>query len=214
VVPFAPHALPGAQRFLYMSAYFLPVAVRSSVVWFRVHVYYDIVSSFEYILLSYGDGADSAPVVRVHSDSLFDRFPLRAARNREKLRRALAHIVDNGHGFLLLLYSDGRGAGFGARACDRMLTSSGRADCSEAAYRELAIKFDSRDYDACVALLARHVRGKRVQMVVQSAESLVRKHALMRSLRDNGMEVCKWIGMEGGAHTAETRVGGSLTRAV
>jgi GTP cyclohydrolase II len=201
VEPFAPRALPDAQRFIYTSSYFLPVRLGDRAeerhCWFRVHVYFDLVGSNEYIVLAHGNPRAPPPapppIVRVQSDSLFDRLPLKATKNKDKLRRSLAAIVANGSGVLLLLYHDGRGAGFGAHAIDRMLTSTGRAPSSESAYKMLGVAFDSRDYDACVALLLQHVAPGRMRVAVQAPASIVKKHMLMRALCAAGADVCEWI---------------------
>ena len=42
------------------------------------------------------------PVVRLHSESLFNRFPLRAVENQDKFRQAVKHIVTYGVGAVLL----------------------------------------------------------------------------------------------------------------
>ncbi|CAM3116445.1 hypothetical protein [Rariglobus hedericola] len=55
--------------------------------WFRVHVYYDIVTSEDFVVLTHGKpGISDLPVVRIHSESLFNRFPLRTVGNRTSSR--------------------------------------------------------------------------------------------------------------------------------
>ena len=48
--------------------------------WFQVHVYYDIYTQTEFVVLEYRDcrHAPRPPVVRIHSESIFSRFPLKA----------------------------------------------------------------------------------------------------------------------------------------
>jgi hypothetical protein len=48
--------------------------------WYKVSVYYDIVTQTECVVLEYGDCARAArpPLVRIHSESIFSRFPLKA----------------------------------------------------------------------------------------------------------------------------------------
>jgi 3,4-dihydroxy 2-butanone 4-phosphate synthase/GTP cyclohydrolase II len=91
------------------------------------------------------------------------------------------------------MYFDGRGAGFGAHATDRMLTERGGALSSDEAYRKLGVSYDSRDYDACFLLLRHHVGNARVQMIMNSPSSLVKKTEYAAALNKHGLEVEKWI---------------------
>ncbi len=261
VVPFRPHALPSAQRFIYSAAYLLPVKpVDSDVLvteaqfkelvarqaldryqagsrplvlgctpirdnryfvkidadrlaayrtdhpedtavdllttpyWFRVHVYYDLVTSQEFVVLTHGHPRPhDVPVVRLQSESLFNRFPLRSVDNRDKFKSAVKHIVTYGVGCVLLLYFDGRGAGFGAYATDLMLTEKGLAASTDDAYRRIGVGYDSRDYDASMRLLKHHVPSGKIQMVMNSPESLVKKKEYADALNEHGMDVEKWI---------------------
>lgn len=165
--------------------------------WFRVHVYYDLVTSQEFVVLTHGNSRlYDVPVVRIHSESLFNRFPLRTVENRDKLKLSVKHIVEYGVGALLLLHNDGRGAGFGAHAVDRMLTDAGQALTSDEAYRKLGIDYDSRDYDASLLLLRHHVPNTKVQMVMNSPSSLVRKPEYAEALNRHRIEVERWIFLE------------------
>lgn len=261
VVPFKPHALEGAQRFIFAASYFLPVKpvddeilltaaqfgeltnnkameqhmkgpkplvrgyqlirnnrflvridpenlaayrreqpgdpildVLSSPYWFRVNVYYDVVTSQDYVVLSHGTpGARDIPVVRLQSESLFNRFPLKTVENREKLMQTVKHIVAYGCGAILLLHNDGRGAGFGAHAIDRMLSETGGASSSDDAYQRLGVEYDSRDYDSCVLLLKQHLPGGRIQMVMNSPDSLVTKTEYAEALKKHHIDVEHWI---------------------
>jgi len=261
VVPFRPHALPDAYRFIYSASYFLPVKpvddeilltdaqfkdffrrraidrymtgpkplvlgyqlirgnrflikidseglaafrqdhsddpiadLLATPYWFRVHVYYDVVTSQEFVVLTHGRArGDDIPVVRLHSESLFNRFPLRSVDNRDKFKSAVKHIVTYGVGCILLLYFDGRGAGFGAYATDLMLTEKGLATSSDEAYRRIGVGYDSRDYDASMLLLKHHLPGGKIQMVMNSPESLVKKKEYADALNEYRIDVEKWI---------------------
>ncbi len=270
VIPFRPHALPSAQRFIYAAAYLLPVKpVDSDVLltdaqfkelsahrnlerftagpkplvlgwtplrdnryfvridaarvaahraerpddaaadllttpyWFRVHVYYDLVTSQEFVLLTHGHPRPpDIPIVRLQSESLFNRFPLRSVDNRDKFKAAVKHIVGYGVGCVLLLYYDGRGAGFGAYATDLMLTEKGFAASSDDAYRRIGVGYDSRDYDASMRLLKHHIPSGRIQMVMNSPDSLVKKKEYADALNEHGIDVAKWIFLD------ESSIGG------
>lgn len=162
--------------------------------WFRAHVYYDLVTSQDFVVLTYGQPRiHDIPVVRLHSESLFNRFPLRSVENRDKFKQAVKHVVGYGVGTVILLYNDGRGAGFGAHATDRMLTGNGLALSSDEAYRQLGVGYDSRDYDAALRLLRQHVPGTKIQMVMNSPASLVRKTEYAAALNAHHLDVEKWI---------------------
>lgn len=45
--------------------------------WFQINVHYDIVTNQDYLLLKYGNPENNqVPIVRIHSESLFNRFPV------------------------------------------------------------------------------------------------------------------------------------------
>ena len=264
VLPFKPHALPEAKRFIYSASYFLPMkpvdneilltdvqfkelfqrdtiehymagpkplvlgyqAIRANrffvkinpdnlaffktenphdpivdllttPYWFRVHVYYDIVTSQDFVVLTHGKPhIYDIPVVRLHSESLFNRFPLRTVENRDKMKSSVKHIVTYGVGAMLLLHNDGRGAGFGAHATDRMMTDSNQALSSDEAYRKIGIGYDSRDYDASMVLLRHHIPNEKIQMVMNSPASLVKKPEYAEALNRHKIDVEKWIFIE------------------
>jgi 3,4-dihydroxy 2-butanone 4-phosphate synthase/GTP cyclohydrolase II len=162
--------------------------------WFHVHVYYDIVTSEDIIVLTHGQpGPAEIPVVRIHSESLFNRFPLRSTGNRDKLKQSVKHIVAYGSGALLLLHNDGRGAGFGAFATDAMMAENGQASSTDDAYRKLGVAYDSRDYDASLMLLKHHIPNEKIQMVMNSPDSLVKKPEYAEALNRHRIDVDRWI---------------------
>jgi 3,4-dihydroxy 2-butanone 4-phosphate synthase/GTP cyclohydrolase II len=129
----------------------------------------------------------------LQSESLFNRFPLVSIDNRNKFKRSVQEIVRYGAGAIFLLYFDGRGAGFGAYATDRMLTEEGESFSSDEAYRRLGVGYDSRDYDSIMRLLKHHYPSGKIQMVMNSPSSLVRKKEYSSALNDHGIDVHKWI---------------------
>lgn len=253
VVPFKPHVLPQAQRFIYSASYLLPMrpvddevilsteqfhdlrraglpdAVRScedlrggrtlihidrealvtfrqtdpenpigdlltTPYWFRAHVHYDIVTSQEYVILTYGQPQpNDRPVVRLQSESLFNRFPLKPTSSGSRFEYAVRHIVHYGSGAIILLYYDGRGAGFGAYAADRMMTEHGLSASIDESYRKLGIGWDSRDFEASMILLKQHLPCDRIQMVMNSPSSLVRKKEYAAALNVHQIDVENWI---------------------
>jgi len=162
--------------------------------WFRVHVYYDIVTSQEFVVLTHGKPhAYDIPVVRLHSESLFNRFPLRSVDNRDKFKKSVKYIVNYGVGAVMLLYYDGRGAGFGAYATDLMMTEASQALSSDEAYQKLGVGYDSRDYEASMLLLKHHIPNEKIQMVMNSPASLVKKKEYSAALNNHHIDVEKWI---------------------
>jgi 3,4-dihydroxy 2-butanone 4-phosphate synthase/GTP cyclohydrolase II len=173
------------------------VSLISTPYWFRVHVYFDIVSGQEFVVLTYGKPKIyDLPVIRLQSESLFNRLPLTNSDNRDKFKRSVREIVHYGVGAICLLYFDGRGAGFGAHAVDRMLTERGDSLSSDEAYRTLGVVYDSRDYEACLSLLRHHLPHSRVQMIMNSPSSLIRKPEYAAALNRHRIEVEKWIFLE------------------
>jgi 3,4-dihydroxy 2-butanone 4-phosphate synthase/GTP cyclohydrolase II len=171
-----------------------PIAVLvNTPYWFRVHVYYDIVTGLDHVVLTHGDPSANTPIVRVHSESLFNRFPLKDVSQRDKYMEAVHRIVEHGTGILVLLYNDGRGAGFGAHALDKMLTESHAASDTNVAYTMMGVNYDSRDYDSTFALLRHHVQPhNRVQMLVHGPGSLIAKPELAAALQRSKVEVTGW----------------------
>ncbi|MBP8256412.1 MAG: GTP cyclohydrolase [Opitutaceae bacterium] len=261
VIPFKPHALPEARRFIYSASYFLPmkpvdndvllteaqftalfqkktidrymsgpqplvrgyqlirdnrffvkidvenltafrrdnagdpiVDLLTTPYWFRVHVYYDIVTSQDIVVLTHGQAKPAdIPVVRLQSESLFNRFPLRSVDNRDKYKASVKHIVTYGVGAIQLIHNDGRGAGFGAHAIDLMMAETAEVASSDEAYRKLGVDYDSRDYDAALRLLRHHIPNEKIQMIMNSPGSLVKKPEYAQALNVQRLDVEKWI---------------------
>jgi len=264
VIPFKPHAVQNAQRFIYVSSYFLPVLpVEDEIIlsetefkqcfgthspdvlmhnqpplilshqklqdrrfsikihrdnlthwkkehqgdplgdlthlpyWFRVHVYFDIVSCEDYVVLTYGNAEPyDIPIVRIQSESIFNRFPLVDTDNRDKFKATVKAIVQHGVGAIVLLYNDGRGAGFGAYAEDLMLIEKGLSHNTDESYQKLGVGYDNRDYEAAITLLKEHIPSNHVQMVMNSPDSLVKKPEYAEALNSHKIQVDKWIFLE------------------
>lgn len=266
VVPFKPHAVPSAQRFIYAASYFLPVKpVESEVIlteeqfshyfeacpidgliesatplllsysllrnqrykiklhkanlkayrdrhpedplckllhlpyWFRVHVYFDLVSGEDFVVLTYGRlQKQDIPVVRLYSESLFNRFPITDTDNKDKYKATLQEIMRYGSGVIILLYNDGRGSGLGAYAIDQMFEEKGVSGSTEESYEKLGVNYDRRDYEAAITLLKIHLSSNKVQMVMNSPSSMVKKTDYTAALNKLNIEVVNWIFLEEG----------------
>ncbi|MBI2602092.1 MAG: hypothetical protein HYW48_03465 [Deltaproteobacteria bacterium] len=149
--------------------------------WFKVNMYYDVVSSSDYIVLTYGDLETRTPLVRVHSESLFNRFPVSMKPYREKYKKSLEAIVKNQSGVIILPYRDGRGAGLGSfvlnQTQDALTTGT---------------PIDSRDYGAIVMLLEAHLPQKELSILYSQSS---RVH-LREALEKQGLHVKEWIDLE------------------
>ena len=53
------------------------------------------------------------PVVRIQSESLLDRFPLKHTDYKNNYKEALMQSANNGYGIIVIFYHDGLGHGFG-----------------------------------------------------------------------------------------------------
>jgi len=166
--------------------------------WFKVHVYYDTVTGEDFVVLTYGKPqAFDIPVVRLQSESIFNRFPVTDRDNRNKFKASLLEIIRYGTGIILLLYNDGRGAGLGAYAYDKMLLERNLSSSTDESYDQLGVSYDSRDYEAAMHLIKHHLpHNNKVQMIMNSPTSLVKKKEWAEALNSHAIDVEKWIFLE------------------
>ncbi len=151
--------------------------------WFQVHMYYDLASNYDFVLLTYGKCQKKTPLVRIHSESIFGRFPLKKKLEhyKEKYKQSIEEIVKNDSGVLLLLHRDGRGAGLSHYVLNHNEGAS-----------HTGIKTDSRDYDAVAQLLRQHLRDQPIRMLYSGSSRI----SLARALSKEKMEVLEWIDLE------------------
>lgn len=165
--------------------------------WFRVHVYFDMVSGDDFVVLTHGTSRSyDCPIVRIQSESILNRFPVKGDDNKAKYQRAIQHIIRYGSGAVVLVYQDGRGAGFGAFSIDRMLMEQGRSRGTRDSYEKLGVSFDERDYSCLFEVLKTHLSSRNIQMVMNSPNSLVQKSEYADALNRSGLNVEKWIFLE------------------
>tara|TARA_B100001971_G_scaffold215144_1_gene258286 strand:+ start:11327 stop:13054 length:1728 start_codon:yes stop_codon:yes gene_type:complete len=165
--------------------------------WFRVHVYYDIVSGDDFVVLTHGNPKSyDRPIVRIQSESILNRFPVKVDENKAKYNRAIQHIVRYGSGAVVLVYQDGRGAGFGAFSLDRMFREQNRSYDTRESYRKLGVPFDQRDYECVFQILKSHLPSMNIQMVMNSPNSLIEKNEYAQALHRSGLNVVDWIFLE------------------
>lgn len=173
------------------------LASLSTPYWFRVHVYYDVVSSQEFVVLTYGQpDASDHPLIYLHSETLFARFPLRTGGQRDTFSAAVKDIVAYGAGAIHLVHNTGSSGGFGTHASVTMLVQSGQAASETAARSALGVGQASGEESAALRLLRHHVPGGRVQMLFPAGETSERRQGLEEALRSHGFAVQSWIALD------------------
>ena len=115
--------------------------------WMKVNVYYDIASNLDYVVLEYGDCKNNIPIVRIHSESILNRFPLKNKKYTEMYKISINMIIRNGCGIIVLFYNDGKGSGFGNYVLQNSTNDK----------NSIGIKNDQRDYDAAAKILKTHL---------------------------------------------------------
>ena len=122
---------------------------------FVVHRFHDCTSGVPAFAVTCGDPAAPEPLLaRVHSSCITsEAYGGRDCDCAEQLDAALAHMAGRGRGALFYLVQEGRGAGFVAKALDRMLVqASGNRLTTFDAYAALGIVADQRTYRAVPAM--------------------------------------------------------------
>jgi 3,4-dihydroxy 2-butanone 4-phosphate synthase/GTP cyclohydrolase II len=162
--------------------------------WFRVHVYYDIVSSQEIVVLTYGQtDAGDHPLVHLHSETLFERFPLRTEARRDPFGAAVKEIVAHGSGAIHLVHHNGSGGGFGSHASVTMRLQSEPAASAAAARESLGVGRGPEEAATALRLLRHHIPSGRVQMLIPAGENPERRRALEEALGSQGFAVHAWV---------------------
>ena len=87
---------------------------------------------------------------------------------------------------MVLVYQDGRGAGFGAFSLDRMFREQNRSYDTRESYRKLGVPFDQRDYECVFQILKSHLPSMNIQMVMNSPNSLIEKNEYAQALHRSG----------------------------
>jgi GTP cyclohydrolase II len=122
---------------------------------FVAHRFHDCATGAIALAVTRGDvrGADPLPA-RVHSSCITsEAFGACDCDCAEQLDAALAHIARRGRGVLFYLMQEGRGAGFVAKALDRMLVqASGNRLTTFEAYAQLGLPDDQRTYGEVAAM--------------------------------------------------------------
>ena len=148
-------------------------------VWFQVNLYYDLTTNLDYILLKYKDPfceSENIPIVRVHSESIFDRFPLAERIYKNRYRHSINKIVENGCGYLLLFYRDGRGSGLGYYLLNQVNKKTG-------------VYTDNRDYHAACQILKNVLQDQEFNMLYTNFS----KYNIRNTTAKYNLNINKWI---------------------
>ena len=145
--------------------------------WFKVNVYYDIVSYNDYILLEYGNETKcKIPIVRIHSESIFNRFPLNDRKYKKRYKISINHIIKNDCGYIILLYNDGKGSGLGYY----ILNSENNIN--------IGLDEDKRDYDGAILLLKNHSKSEIFDILAgDSSNSIIKNKFEKHGLKINNI---------------------------
>ena len=141
--------------------------------WFEVNVYFDKITHTDFVVLKYSN-SDEVPLIRIHSESILNRFPLTEPKYRKKYQHCIIEIVKRGHGYIFLFHKDGRGNSLG-NLCLNLESKSGVDD--------------NRDYQPIIDLIKHHLPNRNID-IFKSGISFDR----MQKYFDNqGVNVRKWI---------------------
>lgn len=127
---------------------------------FTVHHCQNLFTRNEVLAVAQGNLQSPEPLLaRVHSSCVTsESYGSRDCDCAEQLEAALAHIARAGRGVVFYLMQEGRGAGFTAKARDRMIVQASRDTMTTFdAYERLGLGRDHRVYDEVASL--RHLLG-------------------------------------------------------
>src|SRR5215475_5941902 len=121
---------------------------------FRAHRFHNLTTGQPALAVAVGDlGGRAAVLARAHSSCITSEvYGACDCDCAEQLDAALAAIAAAGRGVLFYLTQEGRGAGFAAKARDRMLVQASRNRLTTfEAYDRLGLGHDQRRYDEVAA---------------------------------------------------------------
>jgi GTP cyclohydrolase II len=122
---------------------------------FVVHRFHNCTSGTAALAVTRGDVGGAEPLcARVHSSCITsEAFGACDCDCAEQLDAAIAHIASRGRGILFYLMQEGRGAGFVAKALDRMLVQASATPLTTfEAYAHLGLPDDQRTYGEVAAM--------------------------------------------------------------
>jgi 3,4-dihydroxy 2-butanone 4-phosphate synthase / GTP cyclohydrolase II len=145
--------------------------------WFKVNVFFDIVTNQDIVILVHeNDKKDDCtiPMVRYHSESIFDRFPLKKRNYHSKFINSIFEIVKNGYGIITLFQYDGKGLGLGYYLLN---------------HKDMIQTSDNRDYNSVVFLSKNFLNTNKIKVLYSESSYF----CLKNTLETNDIEVDNWI---------------------
>ena len=127
--------------------------------WLKMNCFFDVSTHKDVLILQYGD-CKINPIVRIHSESLFDRFPILDRENRDKYKKSIQMMISHGSGMIIHFYDDGRGSGVGGAILNKKY---GRP--------LTGIRKDGRDYRGISLLIKDFVNPEKVILLYASEKS-------------------------------------------
>lgn len=88
--------------------------------------------------------------MRIHSESLFNRFPLVDREYKQRYKRSLDYVIRNGYGIILIFYNDGRGSGLSYLVLNMENQAKGVKS-------DIGVEEDKRDYYGATKLLRHYI---------------------------------------------------------
>jgi 3,4-dihydroxy 2-butanone 4-phosphate synthase / GTP cyclohydrolase II len=163
--------------------------------WFKVNVFYDIVTHNDYLILEYGMDEDNSrtPIVRIHSESIFNRFPLEDRLYKYRYKRSLEYIVRNGKGVILILYHDGRGSGLGYYVLNSHRDEKSKLTVSQEFIDTLGVEEDRRDYYGALTLLKTFSLSKSRTHAIDVIHGETSYDTLKQKMDAHRIKVRHWI---------------------
>jgi 3,4-dihydroxy 2-butanone 4-phosphate synthase / GTP cyclohydrolase II len=143
---------------------------------FRAHLFHNLASGQPAVAVTRGDLTGRAPLLaRVHSSCITSEvYGACDCDCAEQLDAALAAVAAAGRGVLFYLTQEGRGAGFAAKARDRMLVqASGNRLTTFDAYDRLGLGHDQRRYDEVATACRLLGVSARLRVLTNNPEKLV-----------------------------------------
>lgn len=146
--------------------------------WFKTHVYYDIASHTEYVVLTYGDIKRTCPIVRIHSEFIFNRFPLIDTSYKNRYNRAIMESILNNSGIIIIENHNGDNQNLGEFLLNRPFDKTGIRR--------------KRFYLPSMLLLKHHIKQKQIRIYYSSRS----RKDMERALKKSNIKVLEWICIE------------------
>ena len=204
VKPFEPYHLP-QKRFVHCATYYLPIYPVNNLVlkenildhekyeltrdgkylvksdekipyWFKVYVYYDIVNHGETMVLTYGEDV-KVPVVRFHSEFIYNRFPLKDCTYKNKYSNAVLESVKNGGGIIIVANHNGHDYSIGNYLLDQDNEGFEKTGISR-----------KRNLLPLTLLLKHHLNGRKIKMFYSDGS----REEMETSFSKGEIEVEEW----------------------